>query len=490
MNSWVQLRGNPRLRLGDKLEMVRIQHGSQINSRNVDPGRSYARSRDINLLAAAGVPAEEIDLLRRADTTSRTPNGSVEVSELVRMESPRYLETLFPEERALQPSLWTRMEWSQVPAAGPEVTKVLPLSKLVKDVTLEPESIDFGIQLRIAELPEALQRVARRVQLVLNDDANPTTISLEDLKLAERRPVRFSTGDLSAFREIRDVIGAAARAEGHSTEMEARVQVPRVGVETIALPHAGRVNLALESVTTLNEERVEGQDPAIQLDRKWSIVSEVPPGHKAVLVNVRNGSGLAFDEGTQRTPVTGFGALYRVELWHGGDRVESSEIKIPAVADESRRLPNFTGYTFETPDGSPLARNVVEARRRPDGHYVARFSYGPVALPPEGVTSAQALIKVESPPITLPTGRYEVKLRYNERLSPAILDVFQAQRALRVKLGNGESYQLGARDQEGKKWFEAQSQGGIHLSFDPETNMLAVGARSNTVEVTPEQRIA
>ncbi|MCB9652700.1 MAG: hypothetical protein H6729_01020 [Deltaproteobacteria bacterium] len=466
---------------------LRIQQGHQINSPNVDSGRQYISGRNIDLLGAVGIPANEVELMRRADGTSERPDGNVSTTELKRMEKPEFAATLFPEELGAQAGLWKRLEWNNVSAA-PRAPKIASLASMVKDVTPEAVSLDFGRQYAIADLPESLRRTAERVQLVLNGDANAGTISLADIAATEHRPVRFSTDDRADLAQIAKVLGEAIRAQ--PSNIEAKVQIPALGVNTIDLTHSGQVDLKLQSNTTLREERIEGTQPKIELDRQWSLLSTVPSGHKALLIRTRSGQGVVLEEGTHARPALLAGGTYRVELWRDGERVESSDVEIPFAWSRPEQLSRFAGYTFETAEGETLARNVTSATRLPDGRYAAQFSYDRLAQPAEGVTAPFALTQVASSAISLPSGRYEVPLGLRD-LSPAVVDVFGEQRAIRVKLGNGETYNLTPQDYQSKKWFELSGQP-IHLSFRPETNKLIVGTigSSDTQVVTPEMRVA
>src|SRR3712207_1715895 len=102
--------------------MVRIVAGNTITSANVDTSKKYVDGRDLNALKEVGaVTTAEAEVLARADgiIDSHPVNGAADIDELVRLESPNYAATLFPEERQVQPGLWKTLEWADVPAAVP-----------------------------------------------------------------------------------------------------------------------------------------------------------------------------------------------------------------------------------------------------------------------------------------------------------------------------------------------------------------------------------
>src|SRR5690242_15993021 len=87
--------------------------GSAIPSAYVDPHATYFSARSIATLADVGALRGALaSLAQRADgiIAAQPADGRVSTNELLRLEQPGFIQTLFPEEKAALPLFWKLME--------------------------------------------------------------------------------------------------------------------------------------------------------------------------------------------------------------------------------------------------------------------------------------------------------------------------------------------------------------------------------------------
>lgn len=391
--------------------MPRIINGSQINSSHVSPSARYLDGRRTDVLREVGaLTAAEAEVARRIDGTiaNRPSDQRFDVDELVRAETPAV--ALFDTERATLPALWKALELPSAPPATPPALPALaPLRSLVHADHRLPGAIDLGRSIDIGQLAPELQTVARRVQLVRNQDASATTISLADVDGAVAHPGPFTPEDVKQLPRVRDALELLLRKD--SSALEPRVRVPRPGVTHDALPAAGSCRLELESTITIRDQQaglnIIGPEhskhlTSFAIQRSQEILLTVPAGAKAVLLSDDGKTELLLREGTHRLggptkPLTT--PNFRLELWRDGQRVENTDIILPSLRYESLDLRRFAGAPLVTADGTRLER------------YESRVGHGEYADPsaPPPAHRPQGLDRTPTRSFTanLPPGVYK-----------------------------------------------------------------------------------
>ena len=143
----------------DSALITRVQ-GSTIASPNVDKTKTYLSVRGIDTLMTLGaLPGALGSLAQRVDGVigSKPADGRFSITEILRMEQPSYIRTLFPEERAALPALWALLETtpldpSAVNAPGLPAFSPVDLSTPAT-VPIKPPKLE------IATLPTATMRL-------------------------------------------------------------------------------------------------------------------------------------------------------------------------------------------------------------------------------------------------------------------------------------------------------------------------------------------
>lgn len=396
--------------------MTRIVSGANISSPNVDPNKDYIDGRSIaNLDRLGALDPKEKELAKRVDgIIDNSPvDGFDQIDELITMEQPSYFATLFPAEQRLLPQLWKSLELDPItPAVAGSYTPLAPLDSLIQlQTTLG--GLDLNKSIPISKLPTQVQTEAKRIQLVLNSDADATTISLADVRSAMSAPGRFTRSDTSAFKMIEKKLEELLRLE--PSQMSASLQVPEPGRTSEVIPHSGQAEFKLVTEVKIHDSfkwysktlkydqfgrRSRTVDYPIQLERaevqrSQTIEVTVPPGHKMALLNLDKGSEKVFDAGQKDMELES--GKYRVELWQNGTRVESSEVIIPER--KSKETHSIRDYV-----GVPMVAGSVPLQRvyRTDkfkGEYVTQGSPNTRAKP----ISAFNYLKTKLPP-----GVYEI----------------------------------------------------------------------------------
>ncbi len=468
--------------------MPRIVSGADIASANVRPANRYVDGRSIeNLAAVAALQPVEADVLRRVDgiMDNRPANDRPEIDELIRMEQPAYKATLFPAEKAVQPGLWSLLEWRTTPAAQP-VVAMPALADSIRDLSTSPAALDYSLQVRITTLPAALQTTARRIQLTINGDGRASTISIADAQAAIAAPGPFTPQDLADCAAV--VLEIQRRVRLQQAALSAIVQVPTPGDVTVELARAADVVVRANSSTVIEESRSISPD---EYSSSWRVSIEarttrameitVPAGSQAILLSVDGQQEHVIAEGTHQLAIDP--GAWRVERWKDGRRVKVGEITVPELRDERADLSRFTGHSFVDDAGHALAKNVVDASYRPpqayskQSHWV-RYRYEANAAPPpanlDANTVARAISENATAHITLAPGRYQVTAN-------VALDVYPGD-VLKATI-NGAVQTLVPQQLDHKKKFDS-SQGATRAWFDPTTNHLYVGDGRPSVDVT------
>ncbi len=463
--------------------MVSVRLGKEIASTFIDQSKRYVDGRSIeNLKKLGGLTDLEAQVLERVNgVLANRRNDRPEIDELVRMEQPDFLATLFPEEKAALKSAWRVLEWQDVPAAAP-APELAPLASQIKVVPRSSGELPYDDPFAIAELPAELQRSARRLQMVLAGDAKAATVSQPALEQG-MEDERFTAKDHQDFAAMRTFIRNWVRAN-HTVRDEARVEVPPLRHESIWVPHGGQVRFSIERDTRAKEVRalyVNQQSrtlaPHLELTRTSKIEVEVPAGHKALLFRA-NGDELLLDEGKSEPPLAS--GTYRVELWRDGEVVERTEVNLPEVAPRETFDGGHLLDHVLVIEGQPVPRVLVKAEQVATTAYYShnhtktvQYEYGATAGTPLANPNAEIVDSVRTPTFAPGPGRYELETPRHT----FVLDVF-ASGAMHL-------------DGEAMRWANGmwmlQPQGFGNVRLRPEGYGDVAGAR---VAVGPEQRIS
>ncbi|MEW5739231.1 MAG: hypothetical protein AB1938_09920 [Myxococcota bacterium] len=400
--------------------------GSQIQSAYVDPSRKYAGRNLKNLEDVGALTGLKQAVAERIDgiIANQPKDGVLDVFEMERQETPPFLDTLFntrarPEQRAFR-SIWPLLEIPDV-ARAPK-TRLPHL--LVKATTVSAPGLDAAKAFALSQLSPGVRLAAERVQLVINADANPATISLQDVEQAIASPRRFTPQDVAQFHELRRELASLYAPARNS----ASVEVPAPGTQRIALPSSGQVRFDVKVTTSYEEVRRRDHQGntftrSFKGTRSSQLEVQVPPGHQAILFNADEGKELPGVLSGGKHELALAAGNYRVELWTGGRRVESSEVYVPKLVNEEVELAPQVGFTFIA-GGQPLVRNCRTLKEEPvvrpgyptEKHYEATYTLDTAADP--------SAIPDPFPPVlpSLPAGRYQLDVPKQGRCE---LEVFR-----------------------------------------------------------------
>lgn len=391
--------------------------GSTLGSAYAKANRTYLSVRNIQLLSEVGALTDDIaGLAGRVDgiIANQPPDGRVSIPELLKMEAPGFIETLFPQEKAALPKLWTLLETT---AAAPKSAAALPAlpSLAPADASTAAGTLSAPAFLAIADLPEALKVAARRVELTHDSDSDQSTITVADLSAAIATPGPYTPAEIKQFEEIIKIFTAQA-----VSSIATRATVPAPFTATTTLAQIGATaTIGVHDALELRETR-----------SLWFSNPNYPEGATRVSFEARATRTLAVDaaptekvvvifEGTEREAIlagnlneldTGIATF---EVWSNGERQSSRRIKFGsalAPTEEHLDLTHYADYALSA-GGAPLFKNVVYATSRSvynaGTSWSAEYLYGlaPVAAPPN--TDAGALAQLATP-TSVTAGRYEI----------------------------------------------------------------------------------
>lgn len=473
---------------------ISIKQGSTIASPNVQTNRQYVDGRQIeNLVKVGALTADEAALLKRVDgvIANRPPDGRPAIDEMVKLEQPDFRDTLFPQEQALQPTLWRKLEWE--PAAAPAVRPTLvSLQAQISDQSVAPGTVNRALASPIAALPPDVQLTARRVQLVLNSDTDAATIALVDLDQAMASPERFTPAEVEDFHTISEEL-----LKLQPSQPQAVLAVPMPGESRIPFV-AGGLAFAIKQRTSLSEYRTmegSGNGFYVQLDafRSSSLEVVVALGDRAILINTETGAEMLLEAGTHK--LDDLSGNFRSELWRNGNRVEVADVVLPVLGNEQVQLWQYADHELRA-NGVALPKRLLDANvgyrsyqnagyQGGEHVYSAQWTYDPAQPPMLDPQKVELAKVVASPAIRLPPGRYSVDGVTLDLYSQGVVKAEYQNvwyRLQHSKLNGGQpgSYPKG---------FQTPSDPFIY--FDPQTNQLRVSTsgQNSTVTVRPEDRV-
>jgi len=393
-------------------ELITRVQGSTIASPNVDKSKTYLSVRSISTLSTLGaLPGALGTLANRVDGVigSKPADGRFSVSEILRMEQPSYIRTLYPEEKAALPKLWALLETTPLDPTPVNVPNLPAFSPV--DVSTPATMPLKPPKLEIVTLPGPVQPQARRLEMVVDSDGDPETITEADLDDPLGDPDPWTPDEIDAFKAIKQLFIARA---GTTLKYAVQVAAPFNGKGTVAT--LGPVTLDVEQGLRYDELRSASfsrgsSDANLYVDfaarRTSSVLINLGSATHLVLIDVNS---------EQERVVSGqlsweWSGTAIAEVWSSGTRVGSYRLSLPKVStvDERIDLKDYVDYQLLV-SGKPLAKNVTTASVRGDSWsttYSAAFTFDTTALPrPPGV-DATALNKVITPKSSLMPGRYE-----------------------------------------------------------------------------------
>lgn len=393
-------------------ELITRVQGTTIASATVDKTKTYMSVRSIGTLATLGaLPGPLGTLAERVDGVigSKPADGRFSITEILKMEQPSYIRTLYPEERAALPQLWALLETTPLdptPVPVPGLPTFTPVDASVPaTMPIKPPKLE------IPSLPAVVQPHARRLQIVVDSDGDPETITELDIDDPLGDPDPWTPEEIDAFKTIKQLFIARA---GTTLTNAVQVPAPFDGRGTVAT--LGTASLEIAQSLRYDETRSASfsrgsSDTALYVDlqarRSSSVSVNLGSASHVVLIDINSE--------TERI-VTGqlsweFSGTAIAEVWSGGTRVGSYRLSLPTVSivNEQINLKDYVDYQLLV-GGKPLAKNVISASVRYDSwstSYNAAFNYFTTALPrPPGADTA-ALDKLATPKSTLMPGRYE-----------------------------------------------------------------------------------
>lgn len=391
--------------------LTRVQ-GSTIASPNVDKSKTYLSVRSISMLDTLGaLPGALGTLASRVDGVigSKPADGRISVTEILRMEQPAYIRTLYPEEKAALPKLWALLETTPLDPTAVNVPSLSAFSAVDRST---PAAMPIKPpQLAIASLPSAVQPQARRLEMVVNSDGDPETITEADLDDPLGDPDPWTPDEIDAFKKIKQLFIARAK-----TALKYAVQVPAPFSSKGTVATLGPVTLELEQSLRYGETRSASffrgssntsLDIGLTAQRISKVNVNLPGASQLVLIDVNSETERVVSSELRWE----FSGTVVAEVWTGGTRVGSYRLSLPKVTtlNESIDLKDYIDYQLLV-SGKPLIKNVTTASTLYDSWstlYSATFSFDTASLPLPPDVDTAALAKLATPKSNLMPGRYE-----------------------------------------------------------------------------------
>ena len=315
--------------------------GSKISSAYASPNATYLSVRSLDTLGQVGALGGVVGALaRRADgiIANQPADGRVSVKELLRLEKPDVLKTLFAEEKAALPQVWALLETvNAAPTVTPNVATLPALQ--VTDVSTPAGTLTPPATLTVASLPPELQTIASRVELSYDKDNDDTTVAASDLVAALAKPGPYTPAEIERIKQIQATFAARA-----SSSYRAIAQVTAPFAKSTSLGTFGSVSLSVEDglfVTegsTMDDNRGRAEQFSSRLyggvarTVKLQTTGEV----KVVLVYEKTEKEVVVDPSNVALQ-TGTTTL---EVWSGGVRQSAHRVRF--TKDLSTSAPQYT----------------------------------------------------------------------------------------------------------------------------------------------------
>jgi hypothetical protein len=389
--------------------------GSKISSVYANPNATYLSVRSLDTLGKVGALEGVVGALaRRADgiIANQPADGRVSVKELLRLEKPDVLKTLFPQEKAALPQVWELLETvTGQPTVAPNLTALPTLQ--VTDVSTPPGTLTPPKTLTIASLHPDLQSIARRVELSYDADNDDATIAPSDLASALAKPGPYTPAELAQIKQIQSTFAARA-----TSSYRAVAQVTAPFAKSTSLGTFGGVSLSVEDSVFVTEERTmdDNRGRAEQFSQRLyggvarTVKLDATGDVKVVLVYEKTEKEVVVDASNVSLQ-TGTTTL---EVWSNGARKSAHRVRF--TKDLSTSAPQYTdmdawrGYELVA-GGKPLFRNTTSATKERDtwnwgvDHLRATYAHEVAAAPAPQNADPEALawLAFDS---DVPAGRY------------------------------------------------------------------------------------
>ena len=399
----------------DASDLVGRVPGSSISSPNAKPGKTYLTVRGINSLQQVGALEGTLGTLAaRVDgiIANQPADGRFSIQELLQIEKPGFIETLFPAEKAALPQLWELLETTK--AKPSFVAAKGQVAFAATDISVGPGLLKPA-SLAIASLPVTLQESSRRLELTHDGDADPSTVMESDLAAVIAAPGPYTPPEIDQFRQVQILF-----LERAGTTLTAKVSVPLPFSNTVTMKTWGQAKLALTQSLEYTETRSNNVprrsgahdarvDVGIEAHQIYRPEIQLGPNQKLLVIDETSEAERTSDAAPFEFPV---GGNVTIEVWSGGVRLGSYRAKLPAlpVKDERTDLSAYADYAFVA-GGNPLFRNVVSAKivyGNWDNASSVRFTYDVASAPIPALADPAALNAVKTPTGDVRPGRYEI----------------------------------------------------------------------------------
>lgn len=453
--------------------IISIVPGSGIQSPNVKANATYLSVRSIdNLRAVNALPGALSDLATRVDGIIAThPDGRLSVQELLQIEKPGFIETLFPEERAALPKLWALMETTN---ANPSVVTVPDASQIsVQDLSTDPTSPIEPTNLLISSLPSELQRIAQRLELTQDSDSDATTVTKADLAEAIAHPAAYLPNEIEQLKSVQKLFLDRA-----GTTLSAKVKVNAPIGTTSTLASWGPAQLSLQSSLDFSETRRKD-------DANLTTIVTGHVSQRAVVTLSSTVQILMLDTGTEKEALVASGQLQTdagtktVEIWQNGARLGSYRTTLPnlTAVDTQVDLSQYADYTFVLADGTTLVRNATSYQQQyvgGSGGYRNTVTFTYAIEPTEAqLVDPSNVATTNTPKAVVAAGRYLVPCGTTE--GNVTVDIFP-EGILRITRTNGTVQR--AVFQNGQFTLPNSD---LRFNYNPASNSLQVTNSSGTV---------
>lgn len=437
-------------------EMIERVPGSALLSPHAKASAHYLTVRSINTLESVGALSEmEARVAKRADgiIATQPSDGRISVRELLQLEAPGFIETLYPEERAALPALWALLETTnESPKVVEEVVEI-PMSSVddVMDVSVRPSSLVVPTSLALSSLSPTQQAAARRLQLSKNHDGDAATVSKTDIEAALASPGPYTPAEKT---ELEAILPLYLERAVSACSARARVAAPFESLRR--LPAFGGVEVKEVRSLKYEETRSSSYDnPRLELMARryqWVSLDGLPDGGNVVLLHEGNDGEIVVDAaGKLEDP----GGVFTAEIWVAGRRTGSYRVKLPPLSSYKAdiNLSRFGGYRLFAGE-QELERHLIGA-----GVDRARYSFE-VGAPASPVPPIPELLRFAAP--SLAPGRYDIELG---ELGTAKLDVFP-EGVMSLELPTGERKYLAVTGRrESARYSVTAGYSAPHLAF-------------------------
>ncbi|MFO0740633.1 MAG: hypothetical protein U0270_32350 [Labilithrix sp.] len=457
----------------DESDIISLVPGSGIQSPNARHDATYLSVRSIeNLRAVGALQGVLADLAARTDGIIATrPDGRISVQELLQIEKPGFVETLFPEEKAALPKLWALMETTN---ANPSVVTVPDANAIsVDDLSTGATSPIEPANLGIDTLPSELQRTARRLELTQDSDGDSLTVTKADLSAAIANPSAYLPSEVDQLKAIQKLFLDRA-----GTTLSAKVRVNEPTASTSVLATWGPAQLSLQSSLAFTESRRKDN-----VNLTTTVTGQVT--QRAVVTLSSTVQILMLDTGTEKEALVASGQLQTdagtktVEIWQNGQRLGSYRTTLPALraVSSSIDLSQYADYTFVLANGKALVRNATSYQQvyvGGSGGYSNDITFNYSTEAPEVELVPQASVDVTNTPKPIvAAGRYSVPCGPAE--GNVTVDIFP-EGILRITRTNGSVQRAVYQNAQ-----FILPNGDLRFNYSPDSNSLQISNSSGTV---------